>query len=87
MNWRKAELNRETVLRYLSACQRHLKDVQEGVLQGSFEGAETGSVLRPDASGLPHLDHAIASLVLLRDIINQKFFSDPGQHLYPQEAP
>jgi hypothetical protein len=61
---------------YVGACLRHLKDMQEA---GGLR-TRAGAVVLDAESCLPHLDHAIASLVMLREIltINGDLPADPG---------
>jgi hypothetical protein len=61
--------------RYASAALRHLSDLQG--LSGLFDNLTAAD----RESGLPHLDHAIASLVMLRAILQDEgvLSEDPGQ--------
>lgn len=67
--------------RYISAAFRHLGAMQCG------DGLHTReSVSRLDEeSGLPHVDHAIASLVMLRSIMTKSCYlpADPGDGKEP----
>jgi hypothetical protein len=61
---------------YIGACLRHIAAMQD-------DGAlyPNGAVTWTDGeSGLPHIDHAIASLVMLREImvVNDVMKADPG---------
>lgn len=61
---------------YVGACLRHLAEMQDHGGTHSIAAA----VYRDAESGLPHIDHAIASLVMLREIltVHRKMESDPG---------
>lgn len=52
--------------RYVGACLRHLSRLQG--LSGLHEFPDD----RDDESGLPHIDHAIASLIMLRAILTKE---------------
>lgn len=75
-NWYGANLADGAGERYISAAFRHLV-----AMQGP-DGLYTTDTLgqRDDESGLPHLDHAICSLIMLRGILvkNGALPADPG---------
>lgn len=88
-NWLLADPNLETCARYAGAALRHLMAMQEA--GGLFTPS---SVRRLDdeskgGSGLPHIDHAIMSLVMLREIMqfNHLMTADPGQRLHTHPLP
>lgn len=82
-NWLLADDTPETYQRYAGAALRHLMG-----MQGSGGEFYAGSCTRlddePDGSGLPHIDHAIMSLVMLREILMRHghMKADPGQKLF-----
>jgi hypothetical protein len=61
---------------YIGACLRHLQGMQDDGGVYRTEGVEWWD----EESGLPHIDHAIASLVMLREImvVNDVMKADPG---------
>lgn len=76
-NWQKAAADGARALEdYMSAFMRHWGAIQE---------ADSGGVAKWDSideeSGLPHLDHAICSLVMLRGIaiLSKILPRDPGR--------
>jgi hypothetical protein len=70
-NYKKAERNPETILRYLSALHRHGSDLQNP--DGTYT-LDSIAALDPE-SGLYHLDHMLAGLIMLRSILD---LPDPG---------
>lgn len=87
-NWLNAPLDEETCNRYAGAALRHLQ-----AMQGWGGRFTPSSCIQPDesdpeqgivGSGLPHIDHAIMSLVMLREILTFRgqMPVDPGQHLH-----
>lgn len=81
-NYLRATDDAATANRYGGAALRHLADMQG--LDGVFA--------RPDAlddeSGLPHLDHLIATLLMLRSILIQsgRLPADPGPSRFVRDA-
>jgi hypothetical protein len=60
-NWYSADLEDGAGERYLSAALRHMSEMQ-------LPGGEPDLSALDEESGLPHIDHAICSLVMLRGI-------------------
>lgn len=71
--------------RYVSAALRHLGDMQE---PNGLHTAESLAALDPE-SGLPHIDHAICGLLMLRAIMTKcgALPADPGEGLEPPAKP
>lgn len=83
-NWLRAADEPETYQRYAGAALRHISAMQgEG---GNFTAASCAYEDLPSegGSGLPHIDHAIMSLVMLRELLihHNHLPVDPGQHLH-----
>ncbi len=76
-NWKLAK-DADAPRRYLSAALRHLSAMQGPV----------GSMATDDESGLPHIDHAICSLVMLRGLLalHHGAAHDPGEGKEPPGA-
>ena len=84
-NWLHAPADEETCTRYAGAALRHLMGMQ--AYGGQFD--VLSCIRRDDESDLPHIDHAIMSLVMLREILMYRGYmdADPGQHLHrPADA-
>lgn len=84
-NWLHAPADEETCTRYAGAALRHLMGMQ--AYGGQFD--VLSCMRRDDESDLPHIDHAIMSLVMLREILmyHECMDADPGQHLHqPADA-
>lgn len=79
-NWLNAEDVEETYARYAGAALRHMMDMQS--YAGRFTGESCAST--DLESELPHIDHAIMSLVMLRELLMKydHLSEDPGQHLF-----
>ena len=81
-NYLRALDNAATCNRYSGAALRHLSGMQG--LDGVYS--------KPDAidgeSGLPHIDHLIASLLMLRSILiqSERLPEDPGQSRFVRDA-
>lgn len=76
-NWYQATLSDGAAERYHSAIDRHTEAMQE---PNGLWTAESLSAL-DDESGLPHIDHMLASLVMLRGILIKEGVlpADPGE--------
>ena len=84
-NWLNAPADEETCARYAGAALRHLMEMQ--LWGGRYSPYACAG--RDTESRLPHIDHAIMSLVMLREILMYHGIlpADPGQHLHqPADA-
>lgn len=80
-NFLRAKPDGETITRYLSAAYRHLGALQQQ--DGTYTPQQQVCAF-DDESGLYHLDHAIAGLIMLRAILNP---GDPGVGNAPPKGP
>lgn len=83
-NFHAAHLSDGAGPRYISAGMRHLMGIQ---LPSGLH-TELSLATLDDKSGLPHIDHAIASLLILRSIITKcaALPADPGPGKNPKES-
>lgn len=67
--------------RYLGGAIRHLMELQES--DGTYTAKSLASI--DDESGLPHLDHAMCGLLMLRQILTKEnaLSGDPGEGKTP----
>jgi hypothetical protein len=80
-NWYSATLSDGAGERYVSATQRHLSEMQEP--NGLFTPKSLAAL--DEESGLPHIDHAICGLIMLRGILvkDGALTADPGESKAP----
>lgn len=70
--------------RYMGALYRHCAEMQN--LDGTWSNESLAA--RDEESGLPHIDHAIATLIMLRGILSKENVLpiDPGAGNDPPNA-
>lgn len=80
-NWHRATLDDGAGERYLSATTRHMAAMQNA--DGTVTPASLAAL--DDESGLPHIDHAICGLIMLRGIMVKcgALPADPGEGKEP----
>lgn len=80
-NWHRANLNDDAIERYYSAALRHIAATQHpnGILD------RVSAAALDEESGLPHIDHAICGLMMLRGILMKEGVlpEDPGDGKNP----
>lgn len=83
-NWHRATLDDGAGERYVSATTRHLAAMQNP--DGTWSPESLAAL--DDESGLPHLDHAICSLIMLRGIMVKcgALPADPGEGKEPPKT-
>lgn len=83
-NYHSATLDDGAGQRYVSAAQRHLAEMQ---LPNGLHTPESLAALDPE-SGLPHIDHVICGMIMLRSIMVKcgALAEDPGVGLEPPSA-
>lgn len=80
-NYIRATLEDGAIGRYAGATLRHLAELQ------GIDGMHGGAACLDAESGLPHIDHAIASLVMLRSLLIKEgcLPEDPGHTKFTKE--